>query len=134
MRSDATGSHRGGGSPSRSAFGADGNGVAAARSPARAARQPRGTAGAPGIGTRADQRTGPAAHRRDAARRRHGPRRRAVLAAGSLPNRDKLLSFAVSYTWQSCAATCVRRPTRRRPRSRPAGTSSGTPTPAGGCG
>ena len=26
---------------------------------------------------------------------------------GSLPRSDKLLSFAVSYTWRSCAATCV---------------------------
>ena len=28
--------------------------------------------------------------------------------AGSLPTGDKLLTFAVSYTWQSCAAKCVR--------------------------
>jgi hypothetical protein len=28
--------------------------------------------------------------------------------AGALPKRDKLLSFAVSYTWQSCAAKCVK--------------------------
>jgi hypothetical protein len=27
---------------------------------------------------------------------------------GQLPKGDKLLTFAVSYTWQSCAATCVR--------------------------
>ena len=27
---------------------------------------------------------------------------------GALPGKDKLLSFAVSYAWQSCAATCVR--------------------------
>src|ERR1700722_12079864 len=27
---------------------------------------------------------------------------------GTLPSKDKLLSFAVSYTWQSCAATCAR--------------------------
>ena len=28
--------------------------------------------------------------------------------AGSLPKRDKVLSFAVTYTWQSCAAKCVK--------------------------